>query len=101
MARALIGAPEVLLAVEPTSAVDTHTEAAMADRLRAARTGRTTLVTTSSPLLLDRADRVFLVVDGRAVADGPHHEMLARPDYRALVLRGASDVDAVSTGGAQ
>lgn len=91
MARALVGEPEVLLAVEPTSAVDTHTEAAMADRLRRARAGRTTLVTTSSPLLLDRADRVFLVVNGRTVASGPHQELLARPDYRALVLRGSAD----------
>ncbi len=50
--------------VEPTSAVDAHTEAVVADRLVAARAGRTTVVVTSSPLLLDRADAVvFLDAD--------------------------------------
>ncbi|MDX6355622.1 MAG: hypothetical protein QOF98_2525, partial [Streptomyces sp.] len=44
LARALLADPEVLLAVEPTSALDAHTEAAVAARLRTARAGRTTLV---------------------------------------------------------
>jgi ABC-type multidrug transport system fused ATPase/permease subunit len=40
---------EVLVLVEPTSAVDAHTEARIAERLLAARAGRTTVVTTTSP----------------------------------------------------
>ncbi|MEU6852850.1 ABC transporter ATP-binding protein, partial [Actinacidiphila alni] len=92
LARAVCADPEVLLAVEPTSAVDTHTEAAMADGLRAARTGRTTVVTTTSPLVLDRADEVIHLVDGRVAAVGPHHALL-RTDagYRDLVSRGAQE----------
>ncbi|WP_228984938.1 ATP-binding cassette domain-containing protein, partial [Streptomyces sp. DH12] len=43
LARALLAGPEVLLAVEPTSALDAHTEALVADRLRAAREGLTTV----------------------------------------------------------
>ena len=63
--------------VEPTSAVDAHTEARIADRLREARAGRTTVIVTASPLVLDRADRVVLVDDGRvAVAEGTHRELL-------------------------
>lgn len=90
--RALLADPEVLLAVEPTSAVDAHTEAALAARLRAARTGRTTLVTSTSPLLLEHADTVYYLVDGRTAATGTHHELLrAEPGYRALVSRGAED----------
>ncbi|WP_046504886.1 ABC transporter transmembrane domain-containing protein [Streptomyces odonnellii] len=90
--RALLADPEVLLAVEPTSAVDAHTEAALAARLRAARTGRTTLVTSTSPLLLEHADTVYYLVDGRTAATGTHHELLhAQPGYRALVSRGADD----------
>jgi ABC-type multidrug transport system fused ATPase/permease subunit len=88
LARALCADPEVLLAVEPTSAVDTHTEAAMVAGLRAARTGRTTVVTTTSPLVLDRADVVIHLADGRVTATGPHHTLLRTdPDYRALVSR--------------
>ncbi|MEV4972034.1 ABC transporter ATP-binding protein [Streptomyces scopuliridis] len=90
--RALLADPEVLIAVDPTSAVDAHTEAALATRLRTARAGRTTLVTTTSPLMLERADTVHYLVDGRVVATGPHRELIRdRAGYRALVSRGAED----------
>ncbi|MFF5553962.1 ABC transporter transmembrane domain-containing protein [Streptomyces olivaceoviridis] len=88
LARALLADPEVLLAVEPTSALDAHTEATVADRLRVAREGRTTLVTTTSPLVLARADTVVFLADGKVAATGPHPCLLARePAYRALVAR--------------
>ena len=80
--------PEMLLAAEPTSAVDAHTEAAIAERLAAARAGRGTVVATTSPVLLDRADVVHYLVDGRVAATGTHRELLAtEPGYRALVTR--------------
>lgn len=92
LARALLADPEVLCAVEPTSSVDAHTESALASRLREVRAGRTTLVTTTSPLMLDQADVVIFLVDGRAVASGRHHDLLAsQADYRALVARGADE----------
>nr|WP_244211417.1 ABC transporter ATP-binding protein [Streptomyces antibioticus] len=97
LARALLADPEVLLAVEPTSALDAHTEAAVADRLRAAREGRTTLMTTTSPLVLARADTVVFLADGKVVATGPHPCLLAEePAYRALVARddGTADMTA-------
>ncbi|MXM67417.1 ATP-binding cassette domain-containing protein [Streptomyces sp. HUCO-GS316] len=88
LVRALLADPEVLLAVEPTSALDAHTEALVAERLRAARSGRTTVVTTTSPLVLDRADTVQYLVDGKVAATGTHRELLAgEPGYRALVAR--------------
>jgi ABC-type multidrug transport system fused ATPase/permease subunit len=95
LVRALLADPEVLLAVEPTSALDAHTEAAVATRLRAAREGRTTVVTSTSPLLLDRADTVYFLVDGKAAAMGTHRELLAsEPGYRALVAREMDALDA-------
>lgn len=95
LVRALLAEPEVLMAVEPTSAVDAHTESALASRLRAARAGRTTVVTSTSPLLLEQADTVYYLVDGATAATGSHRKLLAaEPGYRALVSRGAGEEDA-------
>ncbi|MFI9246448.1 ABC transporter transmembrane domain-containing protein [Streptomyces sp. NPDC053086] len=88
LARSLITDPEVLVLDEPTSAVDSHTEARIADGLRRLRSGRTTVVFTSSPLLLDRADRVALLHEGEVVAIGVHRELVeGEPRYRAVVTR--------------
>jgi ABC-type multidrug transport system fused ATPase/permease subunit len=88
LARALYAQSEVLLMTEPTSAVDAHTEAAMAARLREARRGLTTVVTTSSPLVLDKADLVLHLIGGRVAAAGTHRELwLSDPAYRATVSR--------------
>ena len=54
----------MLILVEPTSAVDTHTEGRIAARLRDVRGAHTTLVATTSPLLLEKMDVVYLMVDG-------------------------------------
>ncbi|MGV9253696.1 ABC transporter transmembrane domain-containing protein [Streptomyces sp. NPDC003697] len=88
LARSLITDPEVLVLDEPTSAVDSHTEARIAQGLRSLRAGRTTVILTSSPLVLDVADRVVLVREGRVAAVGTHRD-LARSDsrYRAVVTR--------------
>ncbi|MFE9559672.1 ABC transporter transmembrane domain-containing protein [Streptomyces sp. NPDC006487] len=88
LARSLVTDPEVLVLDEPTSAVDSHTEARIADGISALRAGRTTVVLASSPLLLDRADRVVLIDEGKAVASGTHRELLhGDPRYRAVVTR--------------
>ncbi|WP_165984483.1 ABC transporter ATP-binding protein [Streptomyces sp. YIM 98790] len=88
LARSLLTDPEVLVLDEPTSAVDSHTEARIAEGLRALRSGRTTVVFTSSPLLLDRADRVVFVPEGRVAATGGHRDLLRTdPAYRAVVTR--------------
>jgi ABC-type multidrug transport system fused ATPase/permease subunit len=89
LTRALLSDAEVLVLVEPTSAVDAHTEARIARRLHYARAGKTTVVATTSPLVLDQADRVVLISAGRVVAEGVHRELLgSHPRYRETVTRG-------------
>jgi ABC-type multidrug transport system fused ATPase/permease subunit len=66
LARALAADPPVLLAVDPTSAVDATTESMITERVAAARRGRTTVVVSASPLWLSRADHVVRFAGGRA-----------------------------------
>ena len=88
LTRALMADPEILVLVDPTSAVDAHTEARIAERLINHRHGRTTVVTTTSPLLLDRADHVTFLLDGNVVAQGTHKVLLeTEPRYRWVVTR--------------
>lgn len=88
LARALLADAEILVLVEPTSAVDAHTEARIARRLLEARRGRTTVVMTGSPLVLDQADRVVFLQGGRVAAAGTHRELLrSSAAYRRAVTR--------------
>ncbi|NYG55066.1 ABC transporter ATP-binding protein [Nocardioides perillae] len=99
LARALAADPEVLVLVEPTSAVDAHTESRIATRLAVHRAGRTTVVTTTSPLLLDVCDEVAFLVDGRVVATGRHADLLAQdPAYRLVVARETGDLEPAGAG---
>jgi len=101
--RALLTDAEMLVLIDPTSAVDAHTEARIASRLGPARTGRATIVFTTSPLLLEYADTVLFVdreasgngaqahPTDRVAAVGTHHDLLAAyPRYADLVLRGSA-----------
>ncbi len=92
LARALLTGAEVLVLIEPTSAVDAHTEARIARRLADARRGATTVVVTASPLVLDVVDEVALVAGGRVVATGTHRDLVTARDatgaaYRSVVSR--------------
>ncbi len=88
LARALAAEAPILVLVEPTSAVDAHTEARIAARVAAVRRGRTTVISTVSPLWLHHADRVVLLEDGRATESGTHEELLRDSSaYRRVVAR--------------
>ncbi len=66
IARALAGAPRILLADEPTGQLDSHTAAAMIDLIVsiAHDDGVAVLLSTHDPLVRARADRVLEIHDG-------------------------------------
>lgn len=98
LARAILTGADVLILVEPTSAVDSHTESVIAGRLREARAGRATVVVTTSPLFLDIADVVAHVHDGTATT-GDHETLLREdPAYHALVDRRSGDDQTAEAG---
>lgn len=71
VARALVGNPDLLLADEPTAALDKDSAADAIDLMRRIGTSRgmTTLLVTHDNRILDRADRILTLEDGRIVAD--------------------------------
>ncbi|MDM7931494.1 ATP-binding cassette domain-containing protein [Tabrizicola sp.] len=69
VARALVGNPALVLADEPTAALDKDSAADVVDllkRMGSAR-GTTTLLVTHDNRILDRADRILTLEDGRIV----------------------------------
>lgn len=96
LARALLTEAPTLVLIEPTSALDSHTEARVAAQVHRARAGRTTVVATASPLVLEACDEVVLLdSSGTELLRSTHRELMAMArdghaqaaDYRAVVSR--------------
>jgi len=71
VARALVSNPEIVLADEPTAALDKdsgHTVVEMLKSLGKTR-GTTTVMVTHDPRILQMADRIITLEDGRIVTD--------------------------------
>ncbi|MDF9619627.1 ABC transporter ATP-binding protein [Pseudomonas entomophila] len=87
LARALLGAPDILCLDDATSALDAHNERRVLDNLRRQQ-GRTPtlLLITSRLSTLLLADRVLLLEGGRISASGHHAELAAHnAHYRDLL----------------
>ncbi|MBU9696968.1 ATP-binding cassette domain-containing protein [Rhodobacteraceae bacterium HSP-20] len=71
VARALVGNPDLLLADEPTAALDRNSASDVVDLLRriGSARGMTTLLVTHDTRILDRADRILTLEDGRIVGE--------------------------------
>ncbi|KQX88341.1 ABC transporter ATP-binding protein [Streptomyces clavifer] len=88
LARALAADTEVLVLHDPTTAVDAVTEQLIARNIAKMRRGRTTVVITSSPAVLDAADRVLVLDDGVITAEDTHRNLLATDEaYCVAVAR--------------
>jgi putative ABC transport system ATP-binding protein len=87
IARALINKPEILLADEPTGALDSHNSAEIMSIFQALnRTqGITIVLVTHSDEIAAYADRIIGFRDGRIVGDAPVvHPQKAKEDRAAL-----------------
>ncbi|WP_439383424.1 ABC transporter transmembrane domain-containing protein [Amycolatopsis lexingtonensis] len=86
LARALITDPRILILDDATSAIDTVTEAAIYDTLRAVTASRTTLLIAHRRSTLALADRIAVLDDGHVVDVGTEAELMARcPLFRELI----------------
>jgi putative ABC transport system ATP-binding protein len=81
IARSLANSPELLIADEPTGQLDSQTGRTIMTLLRSIvrSEGVTAVVATHDPLLVDLADRVIELSDGRIVGDGGRDRVAAAP----------------------
>lgn len=80
LARALAGAPEVLVLDEATSALDAESERLIQESIRALRGTVTVLVIAHRLTTIRDADRVYVLENGKVTEEGTPDEMLARPE---------------------
>lgn len=71
LARALVGSPPIIILDEPTSSVDRDTERRLIENMRNEFEGRTLIMITHRPSLLDMVDRIIMMAGGRVAVDGP------------------------------
>lgn len=83
LARALAGSPRVLLLDDATSAVDPVIEAQILTGLRTSDTTMLIMAHRLSTILL--ADKIVHLAEGCIRGEGTHEELLADPEYAALV----------------
>ena len=78
--------PKLLILDEATSSVDTDTERKIQEALDRLTAGRTVIAIAHRLSTLHRADRIFVVEDGRITEQGTHRALLANPDstYKRL-----------------
>jgi ATP-binding cassette, subfamily B, bacterial len=97
IARAVLADPRILILDDATSSVDPSKEQEIRSALAEVMRGRTTIIIAHRPATIALADRVVLLADGRAVADGTHEELLATSArYREVLARAEADELATS-----
>jgi ABC-type multidrug transport system fused ATPase/permease subunit len=86
LARAIVTGARVIVLDDPLSAVDTHTEQLLVDRLRPALEGRTVLVATQRLSTISLADRAVVLQDGLIAEQGTTAELLEQKGYFAALF---------------
>jgi ABC-type multidrug transport system fused ATPase/permease subunit len=91
IARAFLANPTVLLLDEPTSSVEPDSEAAIIAALDRLMAGRTTILTSHRPSLINQADLVYVLQDGRVVEQGDPQELKRTEGWFAKFMRSAEE----------
>jgi ABC-type multidrug transport system fused ATPase/permease subunit len=92
IARAFLANPTVLLLDEPTSSVEPDSEAAIIAALDRLMAGRTTVLTSHRPSLINEADYVYVIEDGRVTEQGEPEELSRGEGWFARFMRSAEEL---------
>jgi len=77
-ARTMVSKPKILILDEATSSIDTHTEILVQKGIEALLKGRTSFVIAHRLSTISKADRIFVIDDGKIVEEGTSEELLAK-----------------------
>lgn len=77
-ARTMVSMPKILILDEATSSIDTHTELLVQQGIEALLKGRTSFVIAHRLSTISKADRIFVIDDGRIMEEGSSEELLAK-----------------------
>ncbi|MDB5358632.1 MAG: transporter ATP-binding protein [Phycisphaerales bacterium] len=91
IARAFLANPTLLLLDEPTSSVEPDSEATIIAALDRLMAGRTTVLTSHRPSLINQADMVYVIQDGRVTEQGPPDELARASGWFARFMRSAEE----------
>jgi ABC-type multidrug transport system fused ATPase/permease subunit len=93
IARAFLANPHILLLDEPTSSVEPDSELAIIAALDRLMAGRTTVLTSHRPSLINQAEIVYVIEGGRVTEQGTPDELRHNGGWFARFMRGASEAE--------
>lgn len=91
IARAFLANPTLLLLDEPTSSVEPDSEAAIIAALDRLMAGRTTVLTSHRPSLINQADTVYVIQDGKVAECGAPDDLRRREGWFSRFMRSAEE----------
>ena len=77
-ARTMVSDPKILILDEATSSIDTKTELLVQEGIEHLLAGRTSFVIAHRLSTIQKADRIFVVDDGRIIEEGSAAELMAK-----------------------
>jgi ATP-binding cassette, subfamily B, bacterial len=98
IARAFLADPAILLLDEPTSSVEPDSEAAIIAALNRLMRNRTTVLTSHRPSLINQADWVYVIEDGRVTEQGSPRDLINNGCWFERFMRSAVEPAYVSNG---
>jgi ATP-binding cassette subfamily B protein len=74
----MVSMPKILILDEATSSIDTHTELLVQQGIEALLRGRTSFVIAHRLSTIRKADRIFVIDDGKILEEGSSDELLKK-----------------------